>query len=269
MCFKNKSFDIYFFFCSPTLYIGQYPHGLYALPSLVDELTTTYATAQSGPLLLEGPANTNTNSEASSPVESPVSVNLRLPSDLKLEWIDQYHSNLGSSPGKPPIILFGKLGSFVCVSYFFTFQFLSFINCYQTCSTGHYRVPETPPGRKPPILQVVDEVETPRVPIPMPQEELVPEDSKWPYVAFTAVTAVLLSGVTFFFCGRKSYQKASSVGQYSNSSTASVKRDPAHYSTAIELESGFIQVFLKIELFTGPFYSNLGAIVKNLLFYSS
>lgn len=101
---------MFFFSFSPTLYVGQYPHGLYAIPSLVDELTTTYASPNTGPLLLEGPAlpgSTEAGSESDSAREkSQVSVNLRLPNDMKMEWIEQYHSNLGSTI-KPPIILFG------------------------------------------------------------------------------------------------------------------------------------------------------------------
>lgn len=43
-----------FSFHSPTLYIGQHRHGLYALPSLVD-LTTATISNNIGQLLLEGP----------------------------------------------------------------------------------------------------------------------------------------------------------------------------------------------------------------------
>lgn len=43
-----------FSFYSPTLYIGQHRHGLYALPSLVD-LTTATISNNIGQLLLEGP----------------------------------------------------------------------------------------------------------------------------------------------------------------------------------------------------------------------
>ena len=43
-----------FSFHSPTLYIGQHSHGLYALPSLVD-LTTATISNNIGQLLLEGP----------------------------------------------------------------------------------------------------------------------------------------------------------------------------------------------------------------------
>ena len=39
---------------SPTLYIGEHSHGLYALPSLVDSSTPTI-TSKAGQLLLEGP----------------------------------------------------------------------------------------------------------------------------------------------------------------------------------------------------------------------
>lgn len=39
---------------SPTLYIGQHRHGLYALPSFVDSTTATIS-SNIGQLLLEGP----------------------------------------------------------------------------------------------------------------------------------------------------------------------------------------------------------------------
>lgn len=45
------------FCCSPTLYIGEYLHGLYALPSLADQNTAAIALAERGPLLLEGPVD--------------------------------------------------------------------------------------------------------------------------------------------------------------------------------------------------------------------
>lgn len=41
--------------CSPTLYIGEHPHGLYALPSLVDQNLVTINPSLPGLLLLEGP----------------------------------------------------------------------------------------------------------------------------------------------------------------------------------------------------------------------
>ncbi|KAF5287499.1 hypothetical protein FQA39_LY04127 [Lamprigera yunnana] len=39
----------------PTLYVGEYAHGLYALPSLVDQNLVTITASEVGPLLLEGP----------------------------------------------------------------------------------------------------------------------------------------------------------------------------------------------------------------------
>ena len=40
---------------SPTLYVGEHQHGLYAMPSLVDKQTLTITPRRSGPSLLEGP----------------------------------------------------------------------------------------------------------------------------------------------------------------------------------------------------------------------
>ncbi len=44
-------------FFSQTLYVGEHEHGLYAMPSLVDEQTLTISPTTNGPLLLEGPQN--------------------------------------------------------------------------------------------------------------------------------------------------------------------------------------------------------------------
>lgn len=46
-----------FLYFSATLYVGEHEHGLYAMPSLVDEETLTISPASNGPLLLEGPQN--------------------------------------------------------------------------------------------------------------------------------------------------------------------------------------------------------------------
>ena len=47
------------FHYSPTLYIGEHNHGLYALSSLVDKNTVTISTGHTRPLLLEGPVAEN------------------------------------------------------------------------------------------------------------------------------------------------------------------------------------------------------------------
>jgi serine/threonine-protein kinase/endoribonuclease IRE1 len=39
------------------LYVGEHEHGLYAMPSLVDEQTLTISPTSNGPLLIEGPQN--------------------------------------------------------------------------------------------------------------------------------------------------------------------------------------------------------------------
>jgi len=41
----------------PTLYVGEHEHGLFAVPSLVDEQTMMISPAQNGHLLIEGPRN--------------------------------------------------------------------------------------------------------------------------------------------------------------------------------------------------------------------
>ena len=47
----------------PTLYVGEHEHGLFAVPSLVDEETLMISPAKNGPLLLEGPRNVHVPSE--------------------------------------------------------------------------------------------------------------------------------------------------------------------------------------------------------------
>ncbi len=39
----------------PTLYVGEFAHGLFAVPSLVDEQTLLISPARNTPLLIEGP----------------------------------------------------------------------------------------------------------------------------------------------------------------------------------------------------------------------
>ena len=39
------------------MYVGEHEHGLFAMPSLVDEETLTISPGSNGPLLLEGPKN--------------------------------------------------------------------------------------------------------------------------------------------------------------------------------------------------------------------
>lgn len=46
---------MFFFFLSPTLYVGDHSYGLYALPSLVDQNVVTITASENGPLLLGGP----------------------------------------------------------------------------------------------------------------------------------------------------------------------------------------------------------------------
>jgi hypothetical protein len=55
--FYGKCHIIIFSSNSPTLYVGEHLHGLYALPSFVDQNTVTIGPAQTGILLLEGPSH--------------------------------------------------------------------------------------------------------------------------------------------------------------------------------------------------------------------
>lgn len=220
------------------MYVGQYPHGLYALPSLVDELTTTYASPYTGPLLLEGPSASSVEASedlASVGPRSPVSVNLRLPTDLKMEWMEQYHNNMGSA-NKPPIILFGEiivLNPYCVISGTKINQFVR--------PSGHYRVPEITPARVAPNIQVSGEESTASIPegqgktsSPQMQDG---HQNRWFY-ALGLILFLVLPGLLIL------YQKLSVSVIEVHSSSNSSKRDPVQYSPAIELDSGFVQVRL-------------------------
>jgi serine/threonine-protein kinase/endoribonuclease IRE1 len=61
--FYDKCLLFFFSSNSPTLYIGEHLHGLYALPSLADQNTVTIGPAQTSTLLLEGPSNLQSHQE--------------------------------------------------------------------------------------------------------------------------------------------------------------------------------------------------------------
>ncbi|XP_063618788.1 serine/threonine-protein kinase/endoribonuclease IRE1 [Cydia splendana] len=69
---KNSNIELY-----PTLYVGEHNHGLYALSSLVDKNTITISTAQTQPLLLEGPTATE-NKNTEKPYEPVKNVHYKL-----------------------------------------------------------------------------------------------------------------------------------------------------------------------------------------------
>lgn len=90
--------------CSPTLYVGEHDHGLFAMPSLVDEQTLTISPSSTGPLLLEGPQSEDYST---------------LPSEINLEVVggndgiqtDPLGIPLPSdthSKDKSSVLLFGK-----------------------------------------------------------------------------------------------------------------------------------------------------------------
>lgn len=71
------------FLYSPTLYVGEHNHGLYALSSLVDKNTITISTGHAQPLLLEGPTETEPKSEETYQYEPFKNVHYKL-KDLNL-----------------------------------------------------------------------------------------------------------------------------------------------------------------------------------------
>lgn len=203
------------------LYIGQYKHGLYAFPSLVDD-RTTFVASQTGRLLLEGPDRsteaTETSSGTSPTVKSPISVNLRLPSDMKIGWAD--HDNTFNNP-KAPITLF-----------------------------GHYKVPES--GRLNPALQIAEEDQAKSDPDPTDGKrtdgEGVDEDTALPSLfgfsvlyglaAFAPILVVFAFSLGAFKRSVwKSFEK-----ENQRDASFSQKRENIQFSTAVELKNGFVQV---------------------------
>lgn len=93
---------------SQALYIGQYQHGLYAFPSLVDELTTLVA-PHSTPLLIEGPDGSSSDSSAQPVGNNPgglISINMRLPTDIKVRPDQSHGASINSHV--PALTLIGK-----------------------------------------------------------------------------------------------------------------------------------------------------------------
>jgi hypothetical protein len=88
--------------------VGEHDHGLYAMPSLVDEQTLTISPSSTGPLLLEGPRN------------------FQIPSEINIEVIggnDELNMDPLGIPlyadvpkDKSSVLLFGKL------TYYFRFR---------------------------------------------------------------------------------------------------------------------------------------------------
>lgn len=74
---------------SPTLYIGEHKHGLYALPSLVDSSTVSVITRQSRRPLIEGPRENGDSGQSGS--------------YFKL------HDQSGQPERKPKVMLIGRL----------------------------------------------------------------------------------------------------------------------------------------------------------------
>jgi hypothetical protein len=58
--------------------VGEHEHGLYAMPSLVDEQTLTISPTSNGPLLLEGPQNFQVPSEINLVTETCTFLSLTL-----------------------------------------------------------------------------------------------------------------------------------------------------------------------------------------------
>ncbi|XP_057371090.1 serine/threonine-protein kinase/endoribonuclease IRE1-like [Daphnia carinata] len=200
------------------LYIGQYKHGLYAFPSLVDD-RTTFVASQTGRLLLEGPDRSTdaTETSTSSTVKSPISVNLRLPSEMKIGWAD--HDNTFNN-AKPPLTLF-----------------------------GHYKVPES--GRLNAALQIAEEDHAKGDPDPTDEKRLDGETVDnmafsslfgfsvlYGLAAFAPILVVFAFSLGVFKGSVwKSFEK-----ENQRDASFSPKQENIQFSTAVELKNGFVQV---------------------------
>ncbi len=92
--------------------MGEHEHGLYAMPSLVDEQTLTIAPSTTGPLLLEGPQNFQMPSEINlDTISNKESANAR-----RLFSDDPLGIPLGpempSGRDKSTVLLFGKQNAY-------------------------------------------------------------------------------------------------------------------------------------------------------------
>ena len=95
--------------------MGEHVHGLYALPSLVDQNTVTIAPAQTGLLLLEGPASSQT--QQTTPGTLPDSTGLPLPGHNVRLPHSSFHVNIpltfqslpkDKRDNMAPLIILGK-----------------------------------------------------------------------------------------------------------------------------------------------------------------
>lgn len=95
----------YFYIFRSTLYVGEHPFGLYALPSLVDQSVATVNHLNFGALLIEGPNEEPTvGNIADSSHHNPESSNLK---DLQnsLDNVLPSRKDLDVTPSYPLIIL--------------------------------------------------------------------------------------------------------------------------------------------------------------------
>jgi hypothetical protein len=63
----------------PTLYVGEFAHGLFAVPSLVDQQTLRISPARNTPLLIEGPKPEPADSRAADAEKADVEVRNEVP----------------------------------------------------------------------------------------------------------------------------------------------------------------------------------------------
>ena len=87
---------------SPILYVGQSNHGLYAIPSLVDEFTSTFAASHTSRLLIEGPSDDDETKASKTEQKRRLNVNVRLPPET------YYTPGSSVNSPRPSIRLFGS-----------------------------------------------------------------------------------------------------------------------------------------------------------------
>ena len=117
--------------------MGEHEHGLYAMPSLVDQQTLTIAPAANGPLLLEGPQNLSPNSE------NPSEISLSEIKDSK-----PLHQNGGSSNaydiplGKNELENLKNVCVFLTILYHFTDYKPGEVEKGSVLLFGFYQIPQ-------------------------------------------------------------------------------------------------------------------------------
>ncbi|ESO84211.1 hypothetical protein LOTGIDRAFT_108604, partial [Lottia gigantea] len=115
----------------PTLYVGEYEHGPYALASMVDERTVTISPRNFGPLLIEGPPNPTDHAQ----------INIDHSKQTHEERITASTIRRGS-----PFLMIGKLNTF----------FFLWVNIVILLFLCYHEVPDVSISRISPAFHITD-----------------------------------------------------------------------------------------------------------------